>query len=651
MNKVFVAACLTRLSQIVAELPTVGPSPRPCNNTWVNRATSGTVQLRILATAAVFLGAADLPGAQVSQATGSGATVSGSTVSGSTVSGSTVSGAKSRFPYTAYVVSRQTRLRSGPGQQYYTTETLKHGDTVQVYQHDPGGWYAIRPPEHAFSWVAAEYIDIRTDQIARVTANGVVVRVGSHFSPIRDVIQVKLDQGDQVELFDAQILPDGRRWYQIAPPPGEFRWIAAADISKTSPKKPLPRPINRSRKRAAEEKPAENFSPASLVREIPQPAEQPARSQKPAKLLIPKRPNFPERESVAADDRRLPTDRDPLIEQQPVGWQASDRQASDRQASDQSRPHAGSSAEHAQQHLTLAASEGSQSSSVVPASQSQVQAVDGWRPPDEFQVRRTGFVQAANSLSQDAWEKPPDQPNAAQAQREATPSTGRETNKLSPGQSPRTSPPPRSPGSGARVTAAKQQAVLDELHRDMTVLLARPRGSWDFDRLYLQAKELVLDGRSAKIRQQAQLLLEQIDRFESIRKRYQARQSQAKDQALSPQNKPSRLSEVSARSAARTPHQQRTVAAPGLQDARLDGYGRLAPVVSGNLGAPHFALLDELGHPRAYVTPSPGLNLLRHAGKQVGVIGTMTAGPDKVPHVFVRRVVVLHDPPSETWWR
>ena len=45
-------------------------------------------------------------------------------------------------------------VRSGPGENYYPTDKLKAGQEVEVYRHDPGGWYAIRPPKGSFSWVA-----------------------------------------------------------------------------------------------------------------------------------------------------------------------------------------------------------------------------------------------------------------------------------------------------------------------------------------------------------------------------------------------------------------------------------------------------------------------------------------------------------------
>jgi hypothetical protein len=132
------------------------------------------------------------------------------------------------FPYKAYVVADDVHVRSGPGDNYYPTARLRRGDMVEVYRHDPGGWYAVRPPEGSFSWVSSRHLQPRDDGIAVVAGDRVVARVGSTLGNQRDVIQVRLDRGEEVELLESKRLAaDGQteRWYKIAPPAGEFRWI------------------------------------------------------------------------------------------------------------------------------------------------------------------------------------------------------------------------------------------------------------------------------------------------------------------------------------------------------------------------------------------------------------------------------------------
>ena len=38
------------------------------------------------------------------------------------------------------------------------------------------------------------------------------------------MIQVRLEKGERVELLDEKPTGDGK-WYEIAPPAGEFRWV------------------------------------------------------------------------------------------------------------------------------------------------------------------------------------------------------------------------------------------------------------------------------------------------------------------------------------------------------------------------------------------------------------------------------------------
>lgn len=136
--------------------------------------------------------------------------------------------AEQPFPYTAYVTSDEVYVRSGPGDNYYPTDRLKAGTPVEVYRHDPGGWYAIRPPKDSFSWVSSRYLHLEGNNLATVTEERVAARVGSRFSDVRDIIQVRLHKGETVEVLQPRGRYDGQppAWYKIAPPSGEFRWIS-----------------------------------------------------------------------------------------------------------------------------------------------------------------------------------------------------------------------------------------------------------------------------------------------------------------------------------------------------------------------------------------------------------------------------------------
>lgn len=142
-----------------------------------------------------------------------------------------------QFPYVAYVTADDVYVRSGPGQNYYPTEKLPAGAEVEVYRHDPGGWYAIRPPEGSFSWVSTRYLSAGDANLAIVNGENVAARVGSQFSDIKDIIQVRLDKAEVVEVLGTELDESGaRRWYKIAPPSGEFRWVSGRYVDR----KPVP---------------------------------------------------------------------------------------------------------------------------------------------------------------------------------------------------------------------------------------------------------------------------------------------------------------------------------------------------------------------------------------------------------------------------
>ena len=138
--------------------------------------------------------------------------------------------AEEMFPYRAYITADDVYVRSGPGENYYPTDKLKAGTEVEVYRHDPGGWFAIRPPKGSFSWVSSHHVRLDGDNLATVTADRVVSRVGSRLNDSRDVFQVHLHKGEVVEVLAAdrneRVAENGASaWYKIAPPAGEFRWV------------------------------------------------------------------------------------------------------------------------------------------------------------------------------------------------------------------------------------------------------------------------------------------------------------------------------------------------------------------------------------------------------------------------------------------
>ncbi len=153
-----------------------------------------------------------------------------------------------QFPYKAYIGADDVYVRSGPGQNYYPTDKLKAGRIVEVYRHDPGGWYAVRPPDGSFTWVSGRHLQWsamapKVPGIGTIKGEAVAARVGSRFSDIRDVIQVRLHDLEPVEVLEKVETGNGSSvWYKIAPPSGEFRWVFGKYIDPVDPSRGIRKP-------------------------------------------------------------------------------------------------------------------------------------------------------------------------------------------------------------------------------------------------------------------------------------------------------------------------------------------------------------------------------------------------------------------------
>ena len=134
-------------------------------------------------------------------------------------------------PYQAKVIASGAPIHSGPGDNFYPTDTLSQGDTVEVYREKTGGWLAIRPPMGSFSWVSAQDLEIKDGDLAEVASDEVASRIGSRLSERRNAAQVRLKRGETVEVLGDETI-GGEKWYKIAPPAGEFRWIQAAVVQR-----------------------------------------------------------------------------------------------------------------------------------------------------------------------------------------------------------------------------------------------------------------------------------------------------------------------------------------------------------------------------------------------------------------------------------
>ncbi len=143
------------------------------------------------------------------------------------------------FLYTGLVMTEEAEILSGPGNKYYVTQTVPRGTRVDVYQQRTDGWCAIRPLPESFALVASDAVrvDSKDPKKAIVLTEATPSYIGSICSDAKHTIQVKLHQGETVELCDASSgTQTSELWLRITPPAGEFRWIRQEQL------RPLPMP-------------------------------------------------------------------------------------------------------------------------------------------------------------------------------------------------------------------------------------------------------------------------------------------------------------------------------------------------------------------------------------------------------------------------
>jgi hypothetical protein len=155
--------------------------------------------------------------------------------------------ASEQYPYFASVAVMELPVRSGPGPEYYPTSQLRLGDKVEVY-YETEDWCAVRPPIGSFSWISAQYVQLGTNHIGNVIAEGLASRVGSDNTELCDTVQVKLRKGEKVLVLDRYETPENAAsplWFKIAPPSGEFRWIPRSALIPTHPPISTSTPISK----------------------------------------------------------------------------------------------------------------------------------------------------------------------------------------------------------------------------------------------------------------------------------------------------------------------------------------------------------------------------------------------------------------------
>ncbi len=139
-------------------------------------------------------------------------------------------------------------------------------------------------------------------------------------------------------------------------------------------------------------------------------------------------------------------------------------------------------------------------------------------------------------------------------------------------------------------------------------MLAQEPTTWECAGLERRARALLEQAETAVDRAQARMLVQRIAQAEDVKRRAAAASSEG-------------IGNFGRRSMANRGLQDTVRESSPADLERFDGVGRLTRVQSARLGAPRYALLDEQGNVRAYVSPAPGVNVQSYLGRQVGIYG------------------------------
>ena len=188
----------------------------------------------------------------------------------------------------------------------------------------------------------------------------------------------------------------------------------------------------------------------------------------------------------------------------------------------------------------------------------------------------------------------------------------------------------RSPEAGEKMSSRQFQAELDRIDLELSMMVVEDPSVWSFEAMRIRGESLLDRADAAADRGKARLLLNKIARFEDIKQRYDSVTAMREQNA------------ASNRFLAGLERTMEKAAATADPDGQFDGVGQLQMVFSPKVGSPRYALVDEAGNVRYYVTPAPGVNLQNYVGRQVGITGTRGYMPEqRAQHITARHVSSL----------
>jgi hypothetical protein len=508
------------------------------------------------------------------------------------------------FPYIAYVVEPDSYVRSGPGREHYPTGQLPAGYAVEVHRHDGNGWCAIRPPDGSFSLAPVQQMQMVDQHSGTITGDGIVARVGSLLGDQCNAVQVMLERGEAVALLEPP--SPTSPWVRIAPPAGEFRWIAARRLSRTPPTEMKPLIAGS----GGWQSPGAAAAASSIGRiGAPEPSD---------------------------DSTQTSGDQFAHLLTAPA-------QAANLAPSYAAVPRSASAPWTPQPAIFESAA----ASAINPAANANDIQVIAGSPAAVMQAQYQQPVATTPTAGA---------PMAPLMSNSGPTPTPEASAVLSAGQ-----PRVRFEGLSAPNAGPADPRVAEMQIRLSQIVVGAPT-AWQFGGLREEAAALLAQEQSPAAREQLRDLLERIATFETIQLRYRgASGATGLAGATTPAGTTSPAGAAASTALATTDASEvlsrvrndlgrgadngitpTPGAAPSATEALYDAVGTLKPVVSKRSGAPQFALIDDHGDVVTFVTSSPDVNLQSYVGKRIGVRGSRGFMPEyRRAHVTASRVTPL----------
>ena len=120
------------------------------------------------------------------------------------------------FPFLGEVTTDRVNVRAGQSVNFETLYQLNKGDQVVVVAR-AFGWYKIRLPTMAKSYVSEKYVQFLNNKSARITADEVNIRGGAG---INHTVLGQLPPGTEVRILEKL-----EGWYRIEPVEGIYGWV------------------------------------------------------------------------------------------------------------------------------------------------------------------------------------------------------------------------------------------------------------------------------------------------------------------------------------------------------------------------------------------------------------------------------------------